>query len=247
MVVTPPSEGTDVADDLKLGLLNGGAEALRDLILRGSPNDDVTAGDEVVTDADYRFSFYDRDGDGVYDNGEDLYEEQTGGANTYSDGPDVLVYVGTATDVTGGSPGVAGSAALSIDDDDNIMFYDYDYDMAYDFGASGYEPLLYTGLADMSSYGVITNDITVLARYNGVWQGLSGMNMYQLNDYFNGNNGHDYYYIDDNYNGAYDDGEAIVDQIGGSSTILLEKGDFVIHQGQAGLVRIPVVQTGTWV
>ena len=244
VIVTPGSSGTDVADDLKLGLVNGGQEAKRDRILRGSPTNDVTFGTEVVTNLTQRFSFFDDDDDDEYDNGEDLYEEETGGAGTYTGAMlDTLIYDGGTTEVFGGSVGVAGSIGVSIDDDDNIMFRDSDHDGAYDWAAGTYEPLLYTGSADIDPEGVLTPSVVVLARYGGDWPGLAGMDLWRLESDFSGANGHDYYFIDDDADGYYDDGEAILDQYGGTSVELLERsGDFVLHQGRANLVLLPISQ-----
>jgi len=245
VVVTAGSTGTDVADDLKLGLVNGGLEAYRDRILRGSPTNDVDYGMEIITNLTSRFSFDDDDGDNEYDNGEDIYEEETGGAGTYTStlGIDTLIYDGGTTDVIGGSVGVAGSAAISIDDDDNIMFRDTDHDSAYDWAVGTYEPLLYTGTADIDANGILTSSVTVLARYGGDWPGLAGLDMWRLETDFSGANGHDYYFIDDDNDGVYDDGEAIIDQIGGASVSLLERtGDYVVHHGLANLVLLPISQ-----
>ena len=242
-MVTAGSTGTDVADDLKLGLVNGGSQATRDLILRGSPTKDVTSGAEMVTSVSARFAYSDDNSDNDYDTGEDLYEEETGSGGTYSSATDTLIYDGGTTDVTGGSAGTAGSTAVSIDDDDNIMFRDTDHDSAYDWAVGAYEPLLYTGTADINANGILTSSVTVLARYGGDWPGLAALDMWRLETDFNGANDHDYYYIDDDNDDSYDDGEAIIDQFGGSDTTKLEKtGDYVSHHGLANLILLSMSQ-----
>lgn len=240
VIVTPGSIGTDVTDELKLGLVNGGLETTRDRILRGSPTNDVTAGNELVTSVDERFSFVDEDGDDRYDNGEDLYEEQTGGAGTYSSISDTLIYTGGTIDVVEGEPGRAGSSALSVDDDDNIMFIDYDHDLAYDWSVGVYEPLLHTGYADIEPMGMLTSSVSVLARHGGDWPSLIELDMRSLLTHFNGANDHNYHFIDDDGDGLYDDGEAIIDQIDGRSIALLESADHVVHNGLANLFELPV-------
>lgn len=240
VLVTAGSTGTDVTDDLKLGLVNGGTQATRDLILRGSPTNDITPGNELVTSLTERFSYSDDDGDGRYDNGEDIYEEETGGAGTYSSGQDTLIHTDGTTDVHGGTVGVAGSTAVSIDDDDNIMFRDTDHDGAYDWSLGAYEPLLYTGHADIEPMGLLTPSVTVLARYGGDWPSLSSLDLWRLETDFNGANDHDYHFIDHDWDGEYDDGEAIIDQIDGNHVAILERTDFVVHNGLANLVELPV-------
>jgi len=235
VVVTAGSTGTDVADDLKLGLIDGGLESGRDRIIRGSPTNDVTSGIEIVTGATSSCSFVDVSDDDEYDSGEDIYEEQTAGAGTYSTGTDTLIYDGGTTNV------LAGSAAVSIDDDDNIMFRDTDHDGAYDWGVGTYEPLLYTGTADIETGGLLTSGVTVLARYGGDWPMLTDLDLWRLETHFNGANNHDYYFIDHDNDDRYDDGEAIIDQIGSTSTTSLDSGDFVVHQGLANLIELPVV------
>jgi len=240
VLVTAGSTGTDVADDLKLGLVNGGSQATRDLILRGSPTNDITPGNELVTSLTERFSYSDDDGDRRWDNGEDIYEEQTGGAGTYSSGSDTLIHDDGITDVYGGGVGYAGSTAVSIDDDDNIMFRDTDHDGVYDWSIGAYEPLLYTGTADIETQGLLTPYVTVLARYGGDWPSLSGLDLWRLETDFNGANDHNYHYIDHDWDGLYDDGEAIIDQIDGNTLVYLESTDFVVHNGLANLVELPV-------
>ena len=245
VVVTDGSIGTNIAGSLKLGAGNGGTEAGPDQVLRGSPTDDTTVGSELVTGLTLRFAFVDTDGDGVFDLGEDLYEETTGGAGTYSSGADTLVHVGTATDVTGGSPGTAGSATISIDDDDNIMFRDSDHDSNYDFSAGTYEPLIYTGSDDVQPGGILTAGMEVLARSGGDWPalgaGVGKLDTYRLESDFDGLNGHDYYFIDHYNTGVYTDGVAIIDQIAGTDGIRLEEADVVIHHGLANLLALPIV------
>jgi len=192
----------------------------------------------------YSFVYHDDDLDTFYDISEDIYEEETGGAATYSIGPDTLVHTGLVRDVRGGTPRTAGSLAGSIDDDDNIMFRDSDHDGHYDFTTDRYEPLLYTWNSDIEPGGLLTPSVLVLPRHGGDWPSLAAMDAWRLESDFNANNGHDYYYIDDSDNDRYDDGEAIIDQYGGQDIFTLErKGDIILHNGLANMQQLQISRT----
>ena len=254
VVISAGSTGNDITPDLQLGLAQGGTEATRDMAIFNTPTDDVTNAPELVTSLTSRMAFKDDNLNNVWDNGEDIYEEQTGGAGTYTSasGLDVLVYTGTdGINVFGGSVGTAGSYSYSIDDDDNVMYRDTDHDGSYDWAADTYEPLIYT-VSDVDPLGYLTSAMRVLERHGGDWpvlgHGAGTLDAYQLENYFDGSNGHNYYYVDDDNDQEYDYDEAIIDQILGSDLIRLEKSDlapatdFVIHHGLANLLPFPLVQ-----
>jgi len=259
----------NVADDLLLGAANGGTEwGGGDLAFRdtgGNLVEDTTIGTQLITSSTTPFSYNDGElaaANGVFDLGEDVYEEESGGANTFTtaaDLPETVVYEGTAPDVAAGGAQFDASSARYFLDGDNIMYRDTNHDDDYDFG----EPLLYTGGSDIDVEGVLTSAVTVLARADGAgfWTIDNANEMFRLEtDYDGGAPGgaattHHYYYVDDNNDQMYTDGEAIIDQIAGADLIRLEKSDlapatdFVIHHGLANLLPFPLVQidgSETW-
>lgn len=258
VIITDGTSGNNVADVLKLGTGNGGTENGRDLLLRdtgGVVSDDSTTGSEVSTSTTVPFAYV--SADGTYDEGEDIYEEESGNALTYTsaaDLPETVVYEGAGPNVAAGGAQFDASAARFFTDSDNIMYRDTNHDDNYDFG----EPLLYTGGSDINVEGQLTSAVTVLARADDAatgWVINNANEMFKLEDDFNGANGHHYYFVDDNNDGLYTDGEAIIDQILGSDLIRLEKSDlapstdFVIHHGLANLLPFPLVQVDgaeTW-
>jgi len=258
--------GTDVGDDLELRPADGAVATGPDQYFANAapalaaPTDDTTTGSEVITSKNYPLSYNDADPDGttydsIYQDGQDIYQEETGGAGTYTDGadvPELLVYIGTdGTDVSGGSPGVKGSAASHFVAGDNIWFRNIDHDSPADYDVG--EPLLISTDSDLGP----TDEL--LARADAAnWPvlGFATMDSYRLETDYDGSKpaeaagNHHYYYVDDNNDQQYTDGEAIIDQIGGSDLNRLELAslapatDYVIHHGLANLLPFPLVQTG---
>ena len=262
--------GSNVADDLDLGTANGGTEwSGGDVAFRDSGSvlvEDVTTGTEVVTSATYPFVYNDAEAcagctnAGVFDLGEDVYEEESGGAGTYTSSanlPETIVYTGGTKDVTAGSAGTDASTASDLDDADNIMYRDTNHDGNYDTG----EPLLDTA-GDIDPGGQLTSAVTVLQWNDGSsdqnWPLFSASDMYQmLEGQANAVAGKDYKFADDDNGGAgdYDGtptgsppststyGEAIIDDDATTDNTKLDAGEVVLN-GYAMLNLLPMAISG---
>jgi len=269
--------GTDLSDDLKLRTADGALAYGPDRYFANNapslaaPTDDVTTGNEVVTSVDMPLAYNDWDdeggagaanvNDGDYDEGQDIYQEDTGGALTYSPSsaiPETVVYNGGATEVVGGfsgaGPGTSGSPATYLEIADNIWYRDHDHDTMYDLG----EFLVKTSDSTLDS----GDEVLQRADGGGDWIISNGNDMYRLKDDYSGGNpggaadNHYYFYIDDNDNDVYDNGEAIVDQIDGNDLTMLEESDaapntdFILHHGYADLTKLPMAASAggsvTW-
>ena len=212
-----------VADDLKLGTANSGTEWVGgDRVLRGSPTEDVTMGNNVITGASYPFAFNDADTcggsgcttAGVYNVGEDIYQEQTYGSLTYTDQSDLIVYNGGATEVQ------PGYVITTFTGGDNVMYVDGNHDSDYDVG----EALLLTA-TDVNIGDDLPSSTTVLARADGggTWvPSAQDLTSFPATDK----------YTDGNGNNAYTDGEAIVR----TADFTLDAADTVVTDGDADLV-----------
>ena len=236
-VTTPQAGGTDAAALLNLGAANGGLEAGPDKILCGTPIDDLSWAVEVITGIEVPLAYNDADldgeqYDGSYQDGQDIYQESNGGGLSYSDSEDYLVYNGT--DETQVGP---GALATGFIDTDEIMYRDATHDDFYTIG----EVLFSTNGWDIDEGGCLRGDTLVLQRADG-----PGVWWIPQQDMHNFPASHQY--IDSNYNGAFDDGEAIVNQATGSDEQLLDDGDIIVRPGLANLIKMGVVNVrpGVW-
>ncbi len=221
--------GQNVADLLKLGVENGGSEVGPDRYYCGSPSDDATTGFEVYSDGTIGLVYADSDPDGLntgsFDDGEDIYQESVASGLTYSDGADLVVYVGGDDLQVGG-----GDDAWVFSDEDNLMYIDASHDGDYDAG----EVLLHTGETDIEPGTGLPYIAEVLQRYDGPGQWI-------IDDQDMHNFPISWYFTDGDGNNQYTDGEAIVDQSGGSDLGLLENTDDVVLTGDADIKEYPAV------
>ena len=221
--------GQNVASLLKLGVENGGTEVGPDRYYCGSPTDDVTTGFEVISDSTIGLVYDDNDPDGTitgaFEDGEDIYQESIASGLTYSDGPDTVVYVGgDGLQVNGGED------AWVFSDEDNIMFIDASHDGGYHAG----EVLLHTGTTDLEPGTGLPYTAEILARYDGPGHWV-------IDDQDMHNFPMSWYFTDADGNNQYSDGEAIVNQAGGSDLALLEESDTVALTGLADIKEYPLV------
>jgi len=166
----------------------------------------------ATTKVTNKWAFVDSDADGLLDNGEDLYIEETAGSSTYSAGADEVLVDGTGALN-------AGDSGLGIQNDAEVGYLDGDHDSSY----TDYEILI-----DLGDGNSLANDANVpitaqgLQKATGDWDVIDAV---LLNS--------SAVYCDNDHDDAYDNTEAII--VSGTAG-QLNTGDTVETSGTCDLL-----------